>query len=395
MRPSLLHVAAFALLALQARAQTFPAVGDSTALDVATWNIEWFGDPNNGPTDDVRQRENVRAVVAGAGIDLWAVQEIADADDFDALLSALGPDYDGRLATNIVSQRVGFLYDTRVVHLRSVRHILEDFLDAFASRPPLQLEADILLPDTTFIVTFIVVHMKAFADVDSYDRRAEAALRLKNHIDFTSLDTRAVVVLGDFNDEMTGSITAGRGSPYAGFVTDTDDYRVLTLPLEQAGGGSFCGNSTCSATGSMIDHLLVTNELFGAHVPGSTRVFSEVAAVFSSYANTTTDHLPVLARFRPPTPTGVDVPRFGAGATLDPPFPNPTVGSTRLVFHLDRPELVRLRVFDGLGREVGRPVEGFWPTGTHEAILDLADRPAGIYAVRLNEMATQWIVVRP
>ena len=143
---TLLHFLQFA--SQIAEAQTIRAVGTDATLDVATWNIEWFGSPTNGPSD-ARQLANVRAVIDQADIDLWGVQEISDPDDFNALLDGLGDGYTGVLATESGTQRIGFLYKTEVFSNVVVRHILSTFSEAFAGRPPLQLEADVTLGDET------------------------------------------------------------------------------------------------------------------------------------------------------------------------------------------------------------------------------------------------------
>ena len=53
-------------------------VGSDATLDVATWNIEWFGSSSNGPSNDDLQVQNVVDIMLGSGIDIWAVQEIAN-----------------------------------------------------------------------------------------------------------------------------------------------------------------------------------------------------------------------------------------------------------------------------------------------------------------------------
>ncbi|MEZ4700781.1 MAG: T9SS type A sorting domain-containing protein [Rhodothermales bacterium] len=370
------------LAAGSAHAQSVPVIGTPESLDVAAWNIEWFGDPNNGPSNDAQQIDNVGAIIAGAGIDLWAVEEIADADDFDALLAALGPDFDGRLATNSGSQRIGFVYDTRVVRPLQVRHILEEFDNAFAGRPPLQLEAEIMLPDTTVTMTFIVVHMKAFSDTDSYDRRAEAATRLKNHVDFTSLEAKPVVIMGDFNDEMDGSITSGRATPYAAFVEDTADFSVLTLPLELAGDGTFCANANCTSTNSMIDHIVITDELFAWSGAGATAVLTDIPMAFTLFANTTSDHVPVYTRLTPPSVSTAAERPLPHTAALGMPYPNPFSATTTLTYSLAAPGPIDLRVYDILGREVKVLVSRFVPAGAQDITLSLVGQPAGVYFVR-------------
>jgi len=45
---------------------------------------------------------------------------------------------------------------------------------------------------------------------------------------------------------------------------------------------------------------------------------------------------------------------------------------------------VMLRVFDVLGREVARPVNGPLPAGRHEATFGAAGLATGVYIVRLD-----------
>jgi endonuclease/exonuclease/phosphatase family metal-dependent hydrolase len=368
------------------RGQDVTSVGDSTTLDIATWNIEWFGDANNGPSNDALQLDNVAAVMVGSGIDLWGVQEIADATDFEALLERLGEDFEGHLATNSGQQRIGFVYNKNTVQLRQIQHILEDFEYEFASRPPLRLEADVTLPDTTVSVTFVVLHMKAFSDSQSYERRAEASLRLKNHIEFTSLDTQPVIVLGDWNDQLTESTYASQISPYQNFIDDPDDYYFVSLPLEQAGAGTYCTNSTCSSTGSMLDHLLISNELYGAYLPESAGFIPNLTTDVPVYGSTTSDHLPLFARF--------DFTRVSGTANapgplpftfqVEPLFPNPTASRVEIALTLHRPADVSIALFDAIGRQVLIQSNPRRPGGRMKASLDVSALPAGSYFVRIS-----------
>ncbi|QXD15179.1 endonuclease/exonuclease/phosphatase family protein [Rhodocaloribacter litoris] len=363
-------------------AQSVPPKGTDATFDVATWNIEWFGDPQNGPSDDPLQLANVQAVIEQAAVDLWAVQEIADPDDFDALLAGLGSTYAGLLATESGTQRIGFIYKTGLLRPRNYGHILTDFASDFAGRPPLQLEADITLGDTTLTVTFITVHMKAFSDLASYERRLQASQRLKNRLDFL-LPGVPVIVLGDFNDELLNSITPGRPSPYDNFVQDPDDYFFPTLALEAAGQATFCSSSTCAA-GSTIDHILITDELVPHYVPGSAERYEALLDALGSYTVTTSDHLPVVARFdfarattTRPIPGVPDGPALTAA-------PHPFRDRTTLSFTLARTGAVRLAVYDTYGREVARLVDRPLPAGFHRVDFDAAGRPSGLYMVYLR-----------
>jgi endonuclease/exonuclease/phosphatase family metal-dependent hydrolase len=373
---------------LPLRAQSIPARGTDATFDVATWNIEWFGSDSNGPSDETRQFDNVQAVIEAAGIDLWAVQEIADPDAFEALLTALGAGYDGVLATLHSGQRVGFLYRTDAVHIRSIGHILESFSYEFASRPPFQIEADVTVADTTLIVTLITLHMKAFGDATSYDRRAEAAKRLKNHIDFSTLARDPVIVLGDFNDELTGSITAGRPSPYDNFVQDAADYQFLSMPLELENDYTYCGNNACTS-GSNLDHILITDELFAAVEAGSADRYAELVDAISGYAGNTSDHLPVVERFNFTTGTAVGpVPALPPAPMLEGAYPNPFRARTTLSYTLRRAGPVRLEVYDILGRRVASLVDGPQTAGTHRVEFTASGLPPGLYLARLEAGGT-------
>ncbi|MEM8486240.1 MAG: endonuclease/exonuclease/phosphatase family protein [Bacteroidota bacterium] len=366
-------------------AQSVENIGNDNTLDIATWNIEWFGNENNGPSNTTLQLNNAAAVISGSGVDLWGVQEIADGDDFETLLATLGDDYDGRLATNSGEQKVGFIYNTNVIRVRQVRHILESFAQPFAFRPPLQLEADIMLPDTTVIVTFIVLHMKAFSDPDSYERRVDASGRLKNHIDFTTLESEHVVVLGDFNDELERSTSGGRPSPYANFIEDPDDFAFVTLPIEEAGDGSFCNNSSCTSTGNMLDHILITNELFGDYISNSAGFIPDLPDDINLFGSSTSDHLPVVARFDfSQVSTSTEIPEgVQATLTVDAPYPNPFVRESNLSLQLAAPAALRVDVYDLLGRRVETLENRFASPGAYQYVLPADNLTPGVYLVRV------------
>ena len=354
-------------------------IGTPGTLDIATWNIEWFGHPQNGPSNDDLQIENVASIIAASEVDLWGVQEIADPNDFDLLLDLLGDDYDGILATNSVEQRIGFIFDTRVIAIRQQRHILESFLSSFAGRPPLLLEANVTLPDTSVVVHFIVVHMKAFGDSESYDKREDASLRLKNNIDFGSLFDQPVVVLGDFNDELDTSTFAGIPSPYTNLVEDTDNYLFTTQLLDGGGEGTFCRNSSCSDRGAMLDHILITNELFDAYEAGSTALYLDATTSVNGFGASTSDHVPVYARFNFATGTATE------NLVLTPEewqiYPSPTRSSAYMQLKGGAFQHVSIDRLDLLGRTI----ETLHSGPIQDDIIPLASQnwASGTYVLRL------------
>ena len=75
----------------------------------------------------------------------------------------------------------------------------------------------------------------------------------------------------------------------------------------------------------------------------------------------------------------------GSGLRLTSPLsaaPNPAGGATTLRFAVAEQTQASLVVYDALGREVARPVEGS-VSGVVEAQLDAAALPAGVYVARL------------
>jgi|GEM_PF-5333985 len=70
---------------------------------------------------------------------------------------------------------------------------------------------------------------------------------------------------------------------------------------------------------------------------------------------------------------------------LYPAWPNPFNAQTTISYSLPAPGAVRLRVYDGLGRQVSDlSPRGQLGEGLHTAIWDASDRPAGIYLIRLD-----------
>ena len=86
----------------------------------------------------------------------------------------------------------------------------------------------------------------------------------------------------------------------------------------------------------------------------------------------------------------------GAGLLAREPlsaYPNPAAGEATLRFAVEAAEEARLVVYDGLGREVARPVEGR-VEGAVEARLGAGALPAGVYVVRLTTASGRSEVVR-
>ncbi|WP_420456241.1 endonuclease/exonuclease/phosphatase family protein [Rubrivirga sp.] len=372
-------VALAAVLVPVLSAQTVPERGGPATFDVAAWNIEHFGDPGFPPSD-ATQIANVEAVIAQAGIDLWAVQEIGSQDAWSELLLALQDDgYSGRLGEETFGFqiRLAFVFDPSVVQVIGTRHILSG--GNFGGRRPFEMQARVTVEGETRTVRVISLHAKAGTGSDDYADRQAGAVELKAYIDDQVSRGEEVILLGDFNDLLVGSTRGGGlASPYDVFVQDAG-YVAATLPLQQAGLNTFCRSSTC-ASGDTRDHLLFTAGLSDAYVDGSADRFGEVLDI-DNYVNSTSDHVPVLARFSFLATDAAGDP--DAGVALLPSAPNPFRAGTRLRFRLDAPGDVRLDVFDALGRRVAS-LAGAFGGGEHAVPLRGEGLAPGVYVVRLQ-----------
>lgn len=272
-----------------------PPRGQANTLDVGSWNIEWLGETGQGPTDEALQVQNARDVLSGTDLDIWGVAEVVSKASFDEVKRGMAG-FDGFLANDTrvtdgaayydeTEQKVGLLFRSSVATFKSAAVVLTAQAAAFAGRPPLEARLSVSLGGVTRELTVLVLHMKAFDDAASWDKRKAASDALKTYLD-QSHKTNDVIVIGDFNDTVKGSIVTGKDSPYLNFVSDTN-YRFATDVLTV---GTTVGRTTA------IDHHLTTNELFARFVAGSVEAY-RVDMYIMNYADTTSDHYPVLSRY--------------------------------------------------------------------------------------------------
>lgn len=70
--------------------------------------------------------------------------------------------------------------------------------------------------------------------------------------------------------------------------------------------------------------------------------------------------------------------------TLSTPYPNPFVRSATIVAAVPTAAVVRVAVFDLLGREVAVLVDGHVDAGQHEVVFDASGLPSGPYFIRMT-----------
>lgn len=278
-----------------------PAQGTEATFDLATWNLLNFGSTGLGPRDETLQLARIRDVILGTDADVWGVQEVSRADAFASLLSHL-PGYAGLLAndSSVVGGsgsysggeiKVGLIFKTSAVEVKGARIILAELDHEFAGRPPLEVRVVLKHGGVSRAAVVIVLHAKADQQVASWERRAAAAAGLKEYLD-SELADGIVLVPGDWNDDVDESITSGRDTPYRPFVGAAPHWIFPTAELTATGATSILGYD------DVIDHILASDEIMPWYEAGSALVY-RVDEHIPDYEDTTSDHLPVLVRFRP------------------------------------------------------------------------------------------------
>ncbi|MBJ6763409.1 lamin tail domain-containing protein [Myxococcaceae bacterium JPH2] len=328
--------------------------GTQTAfpLMIANWNIEWFGDPtpDHGPSNEPLQLANAVTVISSLNPDIMGVAEIVDTAQFNSLIAQL-PGYDGFLADDSTrvpggsnsytadEQKVGVLFKKSVAQVLSARVVLTGSDYQFAGRPPLRVDFRVTRNGTPVDLSLLVLHMKAMATQDDYDRRKDAAGALKGYLDTELPDANALVV-GDWNDDVDVSTTKDTAtgqylpSPFGAFLNDSTHYTFLTQALSATQG------STVSFS-SFIDHQLASNEL-AAHYEAKSATVAHPA--ITSYKSSTSDHYPVFTRFDFSTTSTarqlrLTAPNGGETLAADATFPitwtSSGVSNVRLRYTLD------------------------------------------------------------
>ncbi len=259
----------------------------SAPLTALTWNLRWFGDPERSPADDEQAYDFSLEVLASENADIVALQEISDGEAFDRLLSDL-PRYAGVLSSYQWQQRIALLWNRERWSLAAARglHGLDD-----AGRPPLSvgLQGRDDRPD----LWVVAVHAKAGDEPESRDTRERFALGLQQRLR-QLYGGAPLLVLGDLNDRLTGSIAAGEPSPYRSWITD-EDLVALTAGLDLDDPPE-----PSTLWGDVVDHVFASPALLEPGQPVQAEVLrDELLALEPDYLDTVSDHFPVRVVISP------------------------------------------------------------------------------------------------
>ncbi len=297
------------------------SIDAATTLEVVNWNIEWFGSPSLGPTNDNQQEQNVKTILQNLGADVYALQEVVSESRLANVVSQMPgysyvlSDFGSRTNPNQTgasplseAQKLGMIYKTSLfpggvttqallsAGINSAADITNPAYNWFSSgRFPYMVTGTTTLNGITKTLRFVIVHAKANTSptLTSYNRRKAGTDSLRINLN-TFYPNDNIIMLGDFNDDLDSTITAGinpKLSSYKSFTDDAANFFSPTLAL------SLSGKKSTVSYNDVIDHVMISKEMECSYLPESANILTDVTSLVTSFGSSTTDHYPVFTRY--------------------------------------------------------------------------------------------------
>lgn len=351
-------------------AQNIPKVGQNHTLEIANWNLEWFGKttPGFGPNDDAKQQALVLKTIQSADVDIWGICEVSEKKAFDSMLLKL-PNYQAVLANYLPEQKTAVLFNKNAFTLLDSKLLGTENKDSFSTlRFPVEVR---LLPKRNIgidTLRIIVLHLKANTGTDSakmaaYNSRKRSAEWLKLYLKGLTTNNYTMV-LGDWNDNLYFSIFNNLPSPFIKLQTLDFKYQFLSK--------KFTDNKQGTTTGypDPIDHQLASQALALKHKTDSCFVW-HIDQFISNYSTTCSDHYPVYSIFN----------TYGVGINHEDKtkqialFPNPA--SKTILFEKTEAKQ-QVSIYNSLGQVV------FETCGGEKLEIDISQWDKGLYFARIK-----------
>lgn len=373
---------------------TLPDNEDIGMLKITGWNTEWLGCPRYGPSNEQLQVENVATAMLSMNSDIYCLQEVTHSSNYPSIysiVSLLGDEWGGAIVANSIydcSQNQGIIYRKSKVQLINSQ-LLENgssaegnsyYYNWTSGRYPALYNVNIKLSNNEqFPITLINIHAKAEDGAAmSYIRRKGASISLKEILDDERYNSKNVIIIGDFNDYLIGTTSGeheGSESPYQNFMDDRENYLGITKDLVDAG--------PFYTSLPLIDHIVISNELFDEYVDESATQEVAVTHIIDNFYYTTSDHLPVSARFHiSSTGNGSYVNNYENKEELRI-FPNPV--KDVLYILNESIEMDEVFVFDITGRTVSYSLD------ISQHSVNVSHLKPGIYFIQVGENISKFI----
>lgn len=356
---------------------------------ITNWNIEWLGCTSFGPTNESLQMSNAASAMLAMDSDIYCIQEISNTvanPTIQTLISLMGSDvWAGTIVpsnTGECTQRQAIIYKKARVQLTNSFQLNNGngaqgntySFNWTNGRFPAVYNVNLLSGSMQVPVSLINIHGKAEDDEPmSYTRRKGASEALKTELD-ANYATKNVIVIGDFNDYLTGTtsdVCNCTASPYQNFMDDTARYNGITKNLINA--------NTNWGGRPLIEHMIISDELNDNYVTASAGQEVSVLQTINNFNFTTSNHLPVTALFQFST---LNTPEFEqTGANAFSIYPNPVkdelkIGSIK--------EDVVFEIYDLAGRQI-------IAEKLNVNTVNVSSFPAGIYIIKIGSQSKKFV----
>lgn len=353
----------------------------SATLDVTTWNLLWFGstDTTIGVANKQRQFNSVRMALDSMSSDIYALQEVVTAEALDSLASTVQGSYGGYLAPIEQQQKMAYLINRDVVTAIETGLAINGGPQAWASgRFPYRMTARCRTNGVERKILLFNIHAKATGDSttaqEDWQRRKTDAETFHDYLNMFYA-SEPVIILGDYNDDVTSSVVVPNPTPYAVFVEDSLNWRILTKPMSELGLRSYIGSVT---NARMLDHIIVSNELF----PAIHRTYLEAPNAFlSSYTTTVSDHLPVTVRIRLNDIISSVEQNLEHDVRIGP---NPAHDYSFVEVVMHKPSRLRVTLNDVNGRNIASITDEYTTEQIRLLMLPCTRLASGFYIVRIE-----------
>ncbi|MEL1243982.1 T9SS type A sorting domain-containing protein [Flavobacterium sp. DGU11] len=366
---------------------------NTAVFKITNWNTEWLGCTLFGPADETQQINNVAAAMIAMDSDIYCIQEVINTSSqpsIATLVSILGNEWGGAIApsnTGDCNQRQGIIYKKSKVQLVNSSELSNGngsqgntySYNWTNGRFPTLYNVKLVAGSTLIPVSLVNIHAKAEDNNDggeSYIRRKGGAEGLKGILDGSAYNTKNVIVIGDFNDYLIGTSSNSCScsiSPFKNFTDDTTNYNGITKDI--------IDTNTNWGTHRIIENIIISNELAGNYVANSAAQEVSVPQAISNYYNTTSDHLPVSARFQFSV---LDDPDHGEyienSWTI---YPNPVKNELNVAIR-GTIEDTNAEIYDLTGRVIMHEK-------LNNATLNVSALPAGIYILKMGSSNAKFV----
>ncbi len=326
-------------------------------IKILSWNVEWMGSPSKCNCDTSIQRQNIETVLNTENPDIVVLQEVVSVRMLRDIArnlgyqSAISP-YCSFAADTLDSsydsgQKLGYLYKPHTTSLLDYGLAKSTYPFLSNTNSPYYFFASGRFPYLhTFRVqkngkvdtlTLLNLHAKSGTASNNYTRRLKGGNVIIDSL-LLQYSGQPVLICGDFNDLMDGSISSASNTPYQ-TILDAG-YRPM---FNQ---DSVPGQSThIYYSNSLIDNFVMSPSAHQHYKPGSAQILSSVQQYISNYGNTTSDHLPIVCSyFLTDTPAHIG---YLEGRKIRI-FPNPS--GHELNIEITDPSSVHYQVRDMQGR---------------------------------------------